>query len=196
MGIDKVETSVCLKYKKKKHIKKSNMLLDAEFMSINILHQLSLNSVGFCVLLCSWHLIVQQLILFSHWLQQDLGGKPKNINAVGLWFLFLLTASEVFTWKNLVLEILSDLWVNNFQLCSSSWVLLWGWIGTSNMCQSCVPCYWLKEMWGRKVHSWDFRIGKQTVHHRCVITVTLVWCTSANIKVPQVSSLTQSVQQP
>lgn len=55
MGINKVETSVCLRYKKEKKTTQKisqvqDMLLDAEFKSINVLHQLSLNSWGFCVL--------------------------------------------------------------------------------------------------------------------------------------------------
>lgn len=56
MGINKVETSVCLRYKKEKknHTQKKSqvqdMLLDAGFKSINVLHQLSLDLFGFCVL--------------------------------------------------------------------------------------------------------------------------------------------------
>jgi len=54
-----------------------DMLLDVEFISINVLHHLSLNSLGFCVVLRSWHFAVHQLVHFSHQLQHELGYNPK-----------------------------------------------------------------------------------------------------------------------
>lgn len=118
------------------------------------------------------------------------GLQPKNVNAVGLGLLFLWTVSEVLKWKNLFLGILptqvyESIILNDACLLGS---FSEAELEFQNMCQSCVPGYWLEEMWGGKVHGWDFRIGKRAVHHRCVIIAALTWCASANIKVPQLES--------
>lgn len=84
MGINKVETSVCLRLKKKQQEQQmQDALLDAELISINVLHQLSLNLLGFCVLLCSLHLILHHLISFSPQLKQEQICSPRTATHSG-----------------------------------------------------------------------------------------------------------------
>lgn len=84
MGINKVETSVCLRLKKKQQKQQmQDALLDAELISINVLHQLSLNLLGFCVLLCSLHLILHHLISFSPQLKQEQICSPRTATHSG-----------------------------------------------------------------------------------------------------------------
>lgn len=79
------------------------MLLDAEFKSINVLHQLSLNSLGFCVLCYStWYSISSSFLPLT---SAGAGLQSQNIDADGLWLLFYGQFQGCWSEKNLVLGI-------------------------------------------------------------------------------------------
>lgn len=190
MGIKKVETSVCLRYKKEKttHKKKSSARYAVRcWVYINkCLASAVTELVGF---LCSLlqHLIFHQLILFSCWLQQELGCNPRILMQLGSGSFFMDSFRSVEAKKPIFRDI-SNLGILNdsHPLGSFSEIEL----ELQNKCQSWVPRDGVKEMWGGKVQGWDFRARKEAVHHR----LSPLWCLLVlfilgDIKVPQPESV-------
>lgn len=167
-------------------------LLDAELISINVLYRLSLNLLGFCVLLSSLHLILHHLISFSPQLKQKHICSLRTVMHSGPGCHFYRQFQDGWNGKtSLDGHFHSDveqIILNSSCLLGSPEADL----EAQNPCGSSSFGYWLKEMWGGKVHGHHFGTGKQAVHCRFIIT-GLTWCTITNIYDPQVSSLDHSV---
>lgn len=117
------------------------------------------------------------------------GSQYKNINAVGFWLLFNGQFQEWWSEKTPGFRDISNSGILNdsHPLGSFSEPKL----GLQNMCQSWVPGDGL-ELWGGRAQGWDFRAGKEVVHHRVSSRwCFLVLCILRDIKVPQPESSVQ-----
>lgn len=97
------------------------------------------------------------------------GLQSKNINAFGLWLLFYRQFQDCWTEESPGFRNISNSGILNDSHPPGSFSETE--LELQNMCQSWVPGHGLK-MRGGKAQGWDFRAGKEVVHHR----VSPLWC--------------------